>query len=74
MKICEGLLELRGFQCIVGGSVPHAMSCRMLGRAIRQKTCRLALAEASMHFSVLFPVCNVWENALHGYKSGGNAV
>ena len=25
-----------------------------------------------MHFSMLFLVCSVWENALHAYKSGGN--
>ena len=27
-----------------------------------------------MHFSVLFLDCSVWENALHGCKSGCNAV
>ena len=27
-----------------------------------------------MHFSVLFLDCSVWENALHGCNSGGNAM
>ena len=74
VKIRKGWLKLYGFQCIKGGGVPAPMSCQMLGRAMRQKACRLALAEVCMHFSVFFLVCNVWESALHGYKSGGNAV
>ena len=59
VKICEGLLQMPSFQCIGGGSVLPPISCRTLGRAARQKARRLALAEASMHFSVAYHVRSV---------------
>ena len=46
VKICEGLLEMPGFQSIGGGGVPGPISCPTLGQAARQKARRLALAEA----------------------------
>ena len=74
VKNREGLLKLCGFHCIRGGSVPAPVNCQTLGPAMHQRVHRPAWAEARMHFSVSFLVCSVWENALHGYKSGGNAV
>ena len=74
MKIHEDLLKLPSLQCIGGSSVPPQMSCQTLGQVMRRRAHRLALAEACMHFSVLFLVCSVWENALHGCNSGGNVV
>ena len=46
VKMCECLLAMPSFQCITAGSVPPPMPCRTLGRAVRRKACRLALAEA----------------------------
>ena len=46
VKICECLLGMPSFQCIVGGSVPPPISCQTLGQAARQKARHLALAEA----------------------------
>ena len=48
IKIYECLLGMPSFQCIGGGSAPPPITCRTLGWAARQKTCRLGLAEAPM--------------------------
>ena len=74
VKIRKELLKMHGFQCIGGRSVLAQMSCKTLGRAMPQKTRPLALQRGACIFSILFLVCSVWENALHGYNSGGNAV
>ena len=54
VKIHEDLLKMRGFQCIGGRSVPPPLSCRTLGRAMRRKAHRLALAEAECIFLSCF--------------------
>ena len=56
VKMCECLLATASFQCIGGSSVPPPMACRTLGRAPRQKTRRLALAEAPNLFSLSYCV------------------
>ena len=58
-KFCEFLLAMPSFQCIGAGSVPPQMACRTLGRAVRQKAHRLALAEAPILF---FSVVLCWQN------------
>ena len=55
LQFCEKMRCIaitRSFICIGGGVVPPPMSCRTLGRAMRRKARRLALAEASMDVSV----------------------
>ena len=57
LKCCECLLATASFQCIGGGSVPPPTACRTLGRAMRRKARRLALADApSIYFS--FVLCS----------------
>ena len=56
VKICECLLGMPTFQCIRGGSVPPPMACRTLGRAVRRKARRLALAEAPILFFLSYCV------------------
>ena len=56
VKICECLLGMPSFQCIGGGSVPPPISCQTLGRAMRRKARRLALAEAPILFFVSYRV------------------
>ena len=56
VKICECFLKMRSFHCIGGGSVPPPPNCRTLGRAMHQKTHRLALVEAPILLSVSFHV------------------
>ena len=59
VKMYECLLATASFQCIGGGSVPPPMACRTLGRAMRRKARRLALAvEPSLYLS--FVLC--WQN------------
>ena len=45
VKKCKGLVKVRGFHCIGGGSVPPPMSCRTLDWAMCQRARRLALVE-----------------------------
>ena len=60
VKICECLLAMPSFQCIGGGSVPPPMPCQTLGRAVRRKARRLALAKApNAFFSVVLCSQNV---------------
>ena len=59
VKVCECSLKMRGFQCIGGGSVLPPPSCQTLGRAMRRKAHRLALAEGPMQF---FCVVSCWQN------------
>ena len=57
VKFCACLLAMPSFQCIGGGSVPPPMACRTLGRAVRRKVSRLALADTlSLYFS--FVLCS----------------
>ena len=66
VKISKGGLKLHNFQCIRGGSILTPMSCRTLGRAMRQKACHQVLVEACMDVFVSFLVRSAWENAMHG--------
>ena len=60
VKMCECLLATASFQCIGGGSVPPPMACRTLGRAMRRKARRLALAvEPSLYLSFVLCLQNV---------------
>ena len=59
VKIREGWLKLRSFQCIRGGNVLAPMSCRTLGWAMCQKPCHLALAKAPMYFFASYHVGKV---------------
>ena len=76
VKNYKGLLKLYGFQCIGGANVLTPMSCCTLGWAMSQKACCLSLAEACMHFSILFLVCNVWQRCsiLPNFPNGNGAV
>ena len=55
-KFCEFLLAMPSFQCIGASSVSPPMACRTLGRVVRRKARRLALAEAPILFSRLYCV------------------
>ena len=55
LKFCAFLLGMPSFQCIRGGSVAAPMHYQTLGRAARQKACRLALAEVL----ILFFLCRI---------------
>ena len=57
VKMCECLLATPSFQCIGDGSVPPPISCWTLGRAVRQKGRRLALAEAPILFFSVVLCC-----------------
>ena len=58
--MCECLLATASFQCIGGGSVPPPTACRTLGRAMRRKARRLALAvEPSLYLSFVLCLQNV---------------
>ena len=60
LKVCECLLATPSFQCIGGGSVPPPTACRTLGRAMRRKARRLALAvEPSLYLSFVLCLQNV---------------
>ena len=58
----------RGWQC----TGPNELLDARLGDAL--KGALPGLGGGVHAFFVLFLVCSVWGNALHGYKIGGNAA